>query len=147
LEIKMNKEDILALADLTWEQFRTNEWSHLYVGRLNKGIPIIKLTNAKGGHAYWKMDDNGRRFVYKITIPNWIFAQADEFQTYYVVHELCHCIYGDHKTLFKNLEKSILAEWGIEIEYSRAYPKRLYSNGEMVYESWREKRKKRNKRC
>ncbi len=67
----------------------------------------------------------------KITIPVWVLDRAEEYQIYYVIHELSHFInydknngYGHNEDL-KRIEQRILKEYNITIIYSRAYPKWL----------------------
>jgi hypothetical protein len=135
----MNKDDILALVELTWERLKVNEWSSLYTRRLET-IPEVEIKNVQRGRAWWI---RATGCVYKIIFPEFLFNKHDGYVIWYVIHELCHCIYHDHGSLFKKLESSLMGEWDITAEYSRAYPKRLYVNGEMVFEHWREKEKKK----
>lgn len=87
-----------------------------------------------------------------ISIPNWMFEDkySDEFRYYYIIHEVCHIILFDkfgysvnHEPVFKEMEKKYLDVFGLEIEYKKAYPKRLYSNGVVFYESKPRKRRRR----
>ena len=78
-----------------------------------------------------------------ITMPNWIFRDkyCDEYRYWYMLHEMCHIIlfdrgyHGSHGEKFKEIEKKYLNMFGLEVEYKKAYPKRLYSNGVVFYES------------
>ena len=87
-----------------------------------------------------------------ISIPNWMFQDiySDEFRYYYIIHEVCHIILFDkfghsvnHEPVFKRMEKKYLQLFGLDIEYKKIYPKRLYSNGIVVYESKPVRRRKR----
>ena len=79
----------------------------------------------------------------RISIPNWMFEDkySDEFRYYYIIHEVCHIVLYDklgysanHKPIFKKMEKKYLQLFGLDIEYHKIYPKKLYSNGVVVYE-------------
>ncbi len=96
---------------------------------INKPIKI-KVKDIAGGHANEK--------TRCISVPKW--AMVNEYYAiYYAVHEVCHYRALGHGIAFKLIEKNALAQWGIEIEYSRAYPKALSCNGERVYDRKRDK--------
>jgi len=75
------------------------------------------------------------------SLPDYLFSgnYPEQYIIYYTIHEYTHCLLmmGTHNPFFKSKESSDLKEFGIEIEYARAYPKRLYANGEIVYERTR----------
>jgi predicted metal-dependent hydrolase len=67
---------------------------------------------------------------------------SEEYAIYYIVHEVCHFKHTNergHGKEFKSTERKALDSWGIEIEYSRAYPKKLYHNGQCVYDRKKDK--------
>ena len=72
----------------------------------------------------------------KITIPLWACEKDEGYAIYYAVHETVH-FHKDtwgHCALFKRLEQGICKEFGVTFTYRKAYPKRLYYNGELVHE-------------
>ena len=71
------------------------------------------------------------------SLPDYLFSgYPEQYIIYYTIHEYTHCLLmtGAHNPFFKNKESELLKEFGIEIEYARAYPKRLYANGGIVYD-------------
>ena len=115
----MNAEDYQAIADLTMEAL---------------GFPHIE-TRVKD---IWGA---GRFNPHYITLPKWIGERGETFETYYVIHEVCHYeafttgkpLDGWHNADFKRLETRALALWGITIDRLRVYPKKLYLNGVSAY--------------
>lgn len=87
----------------------------------------LTFVNANRGHA--------RLSTQHITIPRHAFGRGETYLLYYVIHEFTHIYTSDcrHDAKFKNAEKRLLAMFGYEIEYARAYPKTLYANGEKAY--------------
>jgi len=111
----VTKEDLLAIADATIEQFRL--------------APIgIQIKDVACGRARYK--------TRKITLPIWVLERNEAYSIWYVVHEIAHfkAIRKGHGPAFKRAERIMLKAWGIEIEYARAYAKKLYMNGELEYE-------------
>ena len=137
----MNKEDIQAIIEIVWEELKTNEWSCFYEAKI-EFIPQIVFRDVNRGRNYWTRVTG---CSYKIVLPTFLLEddRDERYVIWYVTHELCHCIYHDHGSFFKKLEASIMEKWGVEIEYARAYPKRLYADGEVIYESPREIAKKK----
>lgn len=91
---------------------------------------IIEFKNIKwGGRARIKTG--------KITIPSWVFNYSLEFQKYYIIHECTHFITGlKHDEHFKKEEEKILKEFGISIEYNKAYAATLKDlSGKVTYTS------------
>jgi predicted metal-dependent hydrolase len=113
----MEYKDLLAIAELT-------------MADLNLPKQSLKRFSLKDTR-------QGRWIRGGITIPTWILKESEQFQTYYVIHEVCHFIYLGHGPLFKEVERKMCKRWDIEIEYAKAYPKKLYANGQMVYNSKR----------
>ena len=77
-----------------------------------------------------------------LTIPYWMFEDnySLAYCYYYVLHEISHFIHHDkyysrnHPETFKNIERELLADFGLTPVYSRAYAKQLLSeNGEILY--------------
>ena len=118
---KLQEEDLQTIANLTTE--------FLKIDRVEIDIRDIR-------NGYFK------KYYNFAIIPRWIFSKVDTYIAYYVIHEICHQFGYRHNAYFKEMERKALGYWGIEIEYMRAYPKRLYENGEMVYESWRIKQRR-----
>jgi predicted SprT family Zn-dependent metalloprotease len=138
--IRMNRtrpSDTTAIIDLSWELIQ-QEMKSRPMTMLGYKKPVVKIKDIQGGGRYSDKTDT-------ITLPKWIFKNSEEFVIYYIVHELCHTYYSGHPREFKRLEQAVLSKWDIEIEYAKAYPKYLYSNGVEVYESWRELKKKNRK--
>ena len=93
-------------------------------------------------------DINAGRCVYKtrfISIPKWTYGwrHPKEYPLYYLLHEVAHMIDHDkngnrsmagrkpltHDSIYKTIEKEILALAGISITYKKAYPETLTANG------------------
>lgn len=113
----MTEADLQAVADLTIEAFP---------GASVK--PHIHLKKARGGWCSYVTQN--------ITIPEWTQACGESYIIYYVVHEVCHLLdFKDrHGAQFQRIEDKALKLWGIRIDRLRVYPKRLYLNGQKVYE-------------
>ncbi len=88
-----------------------------------------------------------------ITMPNWIFEDkySDEFRYWYMLHEMCHIILffkgnfiENHGPIFRKIEKEYLGMFGLEIEYKKVYPRRLYSNETVFYERKPQRSRRRN---
>lgn len=118
-----NPKDLESAIELTKDKF----------GGLSK-IVSIRWKNVKRGFA--RYDGN------KITLPLWILGKNEGYALYYVLHEISHLItcwqYGPtiatHGREFKEVEKQVMDCWDIQIEYARAYPKRVFVNGQKCYE-------------
>lgn len=88
----------------------------------------MRFSNADCGRANI---DNG-----KFSIPLHAFTKGETYLHYYVIHEFTHCLgCWNHGSDFKRVEGQLLKLFGIEIEYKKAYPKKLYANGELSYTS------------
>lgn len=101
----------------------------------------IKLKNTQKGLARW--------WKREIVLPLWLFKEVESYQIYYIAHEITH-IYvhenynqigfdiDDHGIEFKIEEKRILKQFGIDIEYKRAFAKRLRDslNGDILFTHW-----------
>jgi hypothetical protein len=87
----------------------------------------MQFTDSYGGRANIDLQ--------RFTIPLWAAKKGITYLYYYVIHEFTHCFgqYCGHGAGFKACERGILGEYGITIDYARAYPKALYANGERVY--------------
>ena len=104
------KKDLLDVADFIIEQENL--------------LPIrIQFKEIKGaGRAHYH--------TRSITIPMWIWKDrySDEYRYWYIIHEVCHFVVGpgnSHNHRFKEKERFWLKEFGILVEYAKAYPKRL----------------------
>jgi hypothetical protein len=73
----------------------------------------------------------------QFTIP--LTAQAHfglDYMMYYVIHEFTHCLgYHNHRTSFKHKEQQLCELFGYKLEYKKAYPRRIYANGQIIYQS------------
>ena len=86
----------------------------------------IRFTTAQRGQA--NLTHN------RFSIPEHAPTKGEAYLYYYVIHEFTHCLgFWEHDQSFKKKEQSLLILFGIKIEYSRAYPRALYANGERVY--------------
>lgn len=79
----------------------------------------------------------------KITIPAWATKLSPHYAIYYVLHEVAHFRFRGHGIAFKEHEQSLCKMAGITIDYAKAYPKKLYYNGQLVYNSREKERVKR----
>ena len=98
----------------------------------HKSNVTLKLSHGRRGRA--------RLSKQYFSLPIWALTNCypEQYIIYYTIHEYTHCLLMmGHNETFKNKESELLKEFGIEIEYARAYPKRLYANGEIVYERTR----------
>jgi hypothetical protein len=87
----------------------------------------MHFTNANAGRAKTR--------IKHFTIPIHALKSCETYLLYYVIHEFTHCITNKmHDTKFKFTESALCSQFGISIDYARAYPKRLYYNGQTVYE-------------
>lgn len=96
------------------------------------------------GNAYYKSQT--------ITMPKFLFTDETEFFTkrkalkmnyyfniYYAIHEACHLIAErelqcrNHAIEFEMVEDTALAIWGLRIERFKAYPKKIFFNGKLVW--------------
>lgn len=112
-EQDMTRDDLQAIADLTAEGLGLDVRPH------------IKYLHVKGG-------GRASSKTCRITIPRWTAKYGKAYLTYYVVHEVCHFHPGatEHGIIFKMIEDRALAFWDIKIERAKAYPKKLYENGQ-----------------
>ena len=84
------------------------------------GKPFVKVV----------VKDVVRGYAHKdyIVIPKWIQMYAEEYQIYYIIHELSHIIAGvenKHNDKFKEIEDKALRLWSLEIERKKVYPKEI----------------------
>jgi len=93
------------------------------------GKPFVKVV----------VKDVVRGYAHKdyIVIPKWIQMYAEEYQIYYIIHELSHIIAGvenKHNDKFMEIEDKALHLWSLEIERKRVYPKviRRECSGEII---------------
>jgi len=95
----------------------------------------IQLKNVRAGRARYR--------TFKITIPTWIQKKPLEYQIAYVVHEVAHfkAINHGHGYIFKKWEDIGLKQWGISIDRAKAYAKRVYANGDCIYDRNQDRRK------
>jgi hypothetical protein len=83
-------------------------------------VKRVKRGNARIG--------NGKLAV---TIPQWAIDRSEYCATYYICHEMAHIthwlLFGgwSHNATFKAIEAMYCADFGIVIEYKKAYPKAL----------------------
>ena len=97
----------------------------------------IKVKTIRGGCAYYDT-----RFI---SIPIWAYNEGLDYFYAYVLHEIGHFINHDNKGLpghageFKNIEKSLLKDFGLIPIYSRAYIKALNNDkGQRIWQRhWR----------
>lgn len=87
----------------------------------------IQVKNIQRGHA--------RIRTRSASIPKWSYSSHNlEHFTYYVIHEVTHFITGYyHDNEFKKVEIYELSLWNLTIEYNRAYPHKLYANGQVCF--------------
>lgn len=120
----MNQADLKAAIELTKDKF----------GGLAR-LVTVRFADIRAGYA--KPREN------KITLPNWIFNRGNTFALYYALHEVAHLIHRwqsnserhkMHGIEFKAIEKQVMDTWDLQIEYAKAYPKRVYLNGVKDYE-------------
>lgn len=78
-------------------------------------------------------------FKSKIILPTWIFDDdvAEEYQYYYIIHEVAHLVDGvrlgqGHDDTFKAIESEMLDDFNLSVDYARAYPSNIYSNGNLI---------------
>ncbi|MCW3134546.1 MAG: hypothetical protein N2V78_09490 [Methanophagales archaeon] len=110
----MNIEKYQDIADVTMSYF---------------GKPLVRVV----------VKDVARGYPHKdyIVIPRWIQKYAEEYQIYYIVHELSHIIAGvenKHNDKFMEIEDKALDLWSLEIDRKRVYPKKIRKeySGEVV---------------
>lgn len=116
---KMDKKDYQAVIDLTREE-------------LGIKYPIeVKIKDVYGGRA-------NKNYI---TLPKWLDKYSQWYQIYYAIHETCHYLpegsiegkkLRGHTELFKKDEDRILKLWGIDIERTKAYPKKLFVDGQRI---------------
>jgi hypothetical protein len=110
------EKDLQTVIDLTVEHFK--EWFPVR--------PTLYLKELKrNGRANWKTS--------KISVPLWAVKIGEHYAMYYALHELTHYYNGflsGHGPLFQSIEDKLLSLWSMSIERAKAYPKRLYANGE-----------------
>lgn len=136
-------EDMQAVADLVVEKYYYRDhWQiswlshctkqHLAVLFQSTGVlkPTIHvhLKSVKRGKASWRHN--------QVIIPMWVGRYAEEYQLYYVLHELAHVLVGPshqpHGSEFRVMEDKLLSDWDLSIKRMRVYPKHLYSKGQDI---------------
>jgi hypothetical protein len=65
----------------------------------------------------------------RVTVPRWALDEADEYVTYYLVHEVCHVLVQEsrHGARFQAAEARWLAAFGMEPVYHGVYVRALRS--------------------
>lgn len=106
--------DAYALLDLLNEHNKTNV--KMDINRACRGRANIELNH--------------------FTVPIFAFNQGEEFSQYYVIHEYTHIMgkHYNHDSSFKRVEQSLLSLFDLTLDYAKAYPKAIYSNGQKVYD-------------
>ena len=116
LQLAGNKQvkDAQALLDLLNEHYKSSV--------------LMAFTHANKGRA----NIIAKRF----TIPQHALDKGETYLHYYVIHEFTHCLgfFDEHNLAFKRKEQTLLAMFGISIDYAKSYPRALYCNGEKVYQ-------------
>ena len=69
----------------------------------------------------------------EIIIPVVALTIGEDYAIYYVIHELSHFFASGHKADFKAIENRLLTHWELSIRRMKAYPRTLYSKGDVVY--------------
>ena len=93
----------------------------------------VKVKHLRRGHSRYK--------TRLTSIPLWAYGKGEAFFTYYVLHEISHIINYDtegsergHSEDFKQIEKTLLKDYGLIPIYKRAYIKALKDiNGVIRY--------------
>lgn len=117
----LTEADLQAVADLVTERDRAS--------------PVaVSLRNTRNGKAYHEF-----RLV---TVPMWALKYGDDYTIYYVIHEVAHIVYGKggHGEGYKAVEDRLLSYWELSIKRARAYPRTVYSRGQVVYSKVKTKR-------
>lgn len=91
----------------------------------NPPWPVVKVKDTRKGTARYK--------THSCTLPRWVLSQPEAYVISYAVHEAAHFVvhqrYGNrvecHGTIFKAVEKEMLAVWGFVPVYSKAYVREL----------------------
>ena len=95
----------------------------------NKTNFKMRFTEAARGRANIRLQ--------RFTIPGQAIECGESYLFYYVIHEYTHCISRivKHNDIFKHGEIVLLRKFTNmdNIDYARAYPKKLYANGQIVY--------------
>lgn len=92
-----------------------------------KTSTTMTFTRARAGRANTELNH--------FTVPQHAIDNVETYLSYYVIHEFTHCLgFPGHNASFKQRERKLLTLFDISIDYARAYPKALYSNGEKVYQ-------------
>ena len=118
------REDLQAIADLVKEHF----------GYARRVATVGRITTRQG-HAHYNTGH--------ISVPQWAIDKGEAYAIYYVIHEVCHLVNywkngpeaESHGYAFKHFEGRALELFDITIDYARAYPKRLYLNGQKFYDN------------
>ena len=85
------------------------------IGR--SGIAKLQIKSVNRGRAMYSTNH--------ITIPQWVLKKDIAVVYYYAIHEACHILTkSGHDNRFKQLEQKYCKEFGIDIEYMKAYPKK-----------------------
>jgi hypothetical protein len=85
-----------------------------------------RITRSRGhGHA-------GRDF----SVPRWA-AQNTDYFIYYVIHESLHCFYFDHGSRMMEMERRVMAKFGLTPEFQNngrgPYVDALYAGDKQVF--------------
>jgi len=131
----LTKYDVAGIIEVAWEIIQQHPLGGLMRPR---ELPRkIAVKNTRAGYARSIGD-----ITISITYPEHMFKFGSAYATYVIIHELCHVYHHNHGDDFKRLESAVLKHWGIRIEYSRAYAKKIRHNGTIVYNRAREKERK-----
>ncbi len=93
--------------------------------RYYKPYPKVTVKPTQKGTARYR--------THSCTLPQWVLSQPEAYVISYAVHEAAHFVVHQrhgyrvetHGTIFKMVEKRMLATWGFVPVYSKAYVREL----------------------
>ncbi|MBN1511663.1 MAG: hypothetical protein JXB13_06585 [Phycisphaerae bacterium] len=82
---------------------------------------LVKIKNTRRGYAHGRTG--------WVSVPVWATEERLEYAWYYVIHEVCHVLSGEHRhtAKFQALERRWLAAFGLVPVYRGVYPGELQS--------------------
>lgn len=123
----MTETDLRAVADAAIEQFG-EKYPNLKNGKIT-----IRFRNCRSACAYW--------YHRLITLPKHLLTDIEARAIHTIIHELAHIAapaHEHHGPTFRAIEIDMHQPWGlVPADYARAYCRKLYQDGKLVWEKAR----------